>query len=227
MPVDRQTIEEQLAALGEAERWWDQKELRDLPHVLGEDERIHALATGRLLMRPRRTLKWVIVVTSDRVVCLRSDDRWGRRQLDIPLSEITSVSHRGGLRSAKIVLVRGKRKHRIRLAKTDAQRLVAALAELGATMPRTGYAFQYRAFRAPLPWGAMRRIQLLDVRAVPALPPAKPVESVTKRDLARLEDALAGLENDVRSLQQQVEFLEQLLQQRTADALPVPTEMPH
>jgi hypothetical protein len=226
MPVDRRVIEEQLAALGEAERWWDQKELRDLPHVLAEDERIHALATGKVLMRPGRALKWLILVTSDRLVCLRADDRRGRRQLDVPIPEITSVSHRGGLRSTKIVLVRGKRKHRLRLAKADAQRVIAALAEQGATMPRTGYAFQYRAFRAPLPWGAMRRIQLLGVRPGPALPAAAPAESVTKRDLARLEDALASLENDVRSLQQQMEFIEQLLQQRSG-ALPFPTETPH
>lgn len=48
MAVDRRTIEDQLIAIGEADRWWDQREVRELPHILNADERIRALATGWL-----------------------------------------------------------------------------------------------------------------------------------------------------------------------------------
>src|SRR5262245_341222 len=38
MPLDRGTIEEQLHALGESPRWWNRRELRDLPGALNVDE---------------------------------------------------------------------------------------------------------------------------------------------------------------------------------------------
>ena len=225
MPVDRRIIEDQLTALGEADRWWSQKEMRDLPLVLDLDERIHALATGSLILRPRRTRKWLVLVTSQRIICLRSDDRDGRRQLDIALADLSSAATRAGLRSTRLILVAGPRKYRIRLSRQDASRLLAALTELGATMPRRGYAFQYRAFRAPLPWGAMRRVQLVGSRSTPRAIAAPAVDLLTRAELVRVEDAVSALENDVRRLQQQVEFLEQLLDQR-AGALPVMGELP-
>jgi hypothetical protein len=48
MGMDRGRIDQQLEALGEGSRWWDVRELRDLPAVLDADEEILAIARGKL-----------------------------------------------------------------------------------------------------------------------------------------------------------------------------------
>ena len=49
MPVDRGAIDGQLREIGEGERWWEQREFRDLPYVLQPDERLRGLTNGKLV----------------------------------------------------------------------------------------------------------------------------------------------------------------------------------
>ena len=65
MPLDRGTIEQQLQALGEGARWWDVRELRDLPAVLNADEQILGIARGGIARAGRVRRRWLIVATRD------------------------------------------------------------------------------------------------------------------------------------------------------------------
>ncbi|HUF51164.1 MAG TPA: hypothetical protein VMN60_10040, partial [Longimicrobiales bacterium] len=91
MGVDRGTIDSQLKEIGEGEHWWEQAEFRELSHVLHEGERMLGIAYGKLLgprrpgIRPPR--KWLLVVTDQRLICLQQE-RYGRKQIDVPATMI-------------------------------------------------------------------------------------------------------------------------------------------
>ncbi|MBA2670512.1 MAG: hypothetical protein H0U67_09090 [Gemmatimonadetes bacterium] len=61
MPIDRGEIDAQLRAIGEGERWWEQREFRDLPHVLHPDERIQGIINGKVLGPRRAPLRRVSI----------------------------------------------------------------------------------------------------------------------------------------------------------------------
>ena len=215
MPVDRGSIDGQLRDIGEGERWWEQREFRDLPHILNSDERIQGLVTGMLVARRRPRLMpnspWLIVATDQRLLCLKQE-RFGRKQVDVRGDQITGVRHRSRLRSYQITVETPQGKYRIRIAKTDAFRFIGALSPL---VPRP--AIHDVSAPALLPG-------ISTITAVPGLPglvsriarlPAP--DYATRADLARLESTVDRLEGEVERLQQQVEFLENLLQKRPGE----------
>jgi hypothetical protein len=202
MAVDRRTIEEQLVAIGEADRWWDQREVRELPQILNADERIRTIVSGRVKRRFRPARSWLVAVTEQRVICIRKGERFGRKQLDIPLAPVTSIGQRTGLFRATITIVSGESKHRIRVGKSDALKLIGALSSLIRRME-------------PLP--------------PPAGSP--PVAGFVSRDaydqvLRRID----LVEEEIERLRQQADFVEDLLKRRetslfaTAGILPEPRE---
>lgn len=131
MPVDRQTIENQLAAIGEIDRWWNTAEARVLPDILGSEERILAVVDGKLNESLRRRRKWLVIVTTHRLIALRGGRiSLGRRQFEVPASEVGSVSHHTGLRGTTVTLATPERKYRVRVQKRDASRFVTALSSL-------------------------------------------------------------------------------------------------
>jgi hypothetical protein len=130
MPVDKQTVEDQLAAIGEIDRWWNSTEARLLPDILGSEERILSIVDGRVKERVRRSRKWLIVVTSHRLVALRGGEPLGRRQLEVAFAQLGSISHSTGLFRATVTLSTPERKYRMRVKKKDALRFVNALSSL-------------------------------------------------------------------------------------------------
>lgn len=200
MPVDRSAIDAQLREIGEGERWWEQREFRDLPYILNADERIHAVVMGKLLgaRRPRvlPSAPWLVVATSQRLVCLR-EQRFGRQQVDIPLSQITGMWQHSRMRGVEITLQTMGRRFRLRVAKADAFRFIGALSPLLPNAPA--------AVAGEVPGG-------LRARLLPS------PGAVTREEFARVEAALERQEKEIERLQQHVEFLENLLEKRAEGA---------
>ena len=107
MPVDRGAIDAQLKEIGEGERWWEHREFRDLPYVLAPDERIQGLTRGKVLgrLRPRlpQRAAWLLVATNQRLLCLKQE-RFGRKQVELRVGQISAILHASRLRSYQITL---------------------------------------------------------------------------------------------------------------------------
>jgi hypothetical protein len=213
MPVDRGVIDGQLREIGEGERWWEQREFRDLPYVLQPDERLQGLVNGKLVKwrRPRVVLArtWLIVATTQRLIFLRMA-RFGRQQVDVHLDQITGVHQQGKIRFVQITIETRNRKHRLLVPKAEAFRFMGALAPL---VRRHDVTTDPGVMIFP---GAPRLAGLLARVTAPPEPYVKPGE------LARVEASIERLENEVERLQQHVEFLEKLLQKRSEGAYSIP-----
>jgi hypothetical protein len=211
MPVGRGAIDAQLREIGESERWWEQREFRDLPYVLHEEERIRGLVTGKLVGRLLRSARWLIVATTDRLICLK-EERFGRQQVEIQLAQVTGLHQKTRLRAVQITLETANGTYRIRLAKADAFRFIGALAPL---LP------QPAALSSGSSTGALVGIPRLAglVSRVATLPAP---DHVARAGVGRLETAVENLEKEVERLQERVEFLESLLQKRSEESLSLP-----
>lgn len=212
MAIDRGDLDRQLRNLGDAALWWDQRELRDLPSVLEPDEQVLALARGRIGRVRWARRKWLIVITDVRLVCLRSAGRtW--RQAEVLASDIDRVGLRIGPRKGRVIIVAGSQKWRLLVPRTDAYKLASALSQIAGTKT------SQPSLR---PTVLVRRVldHVLALPAVafqpesppppPPLPPARPAP----------DPNVEQLEQRVQDLQQQVRFLEQLLQQRQGAVVP-------
>lgn len=217
MSVERSTIDAQLREIGEGERWWEEREFRDLPYILDPDERIHGVVHGKLIMsrRPRAlpSAHWLIVATSQRLVCLKRE-RVGRQQVDIDLGQVTRLQHRNRMRGVQITLDTPHRRYRIRVSKEDAFRFIGALARVAPSAVAAGTAATLeRPGSTTIPGhpGLSRLVS----RVLPAAP-----GYVTRDELRLLETAVARLEADLERTRQHVEFLEGLLQERADHTAP-------
>ncbi len=92
MAVDKKIIDEQLANLGDFDRWFTKKEIKYLPEVIDEGEEIKAVTSG---LHEGNT--WLIVVTNRRVIFLDKGFFYGLKQMEMPIEQITSVSHKLGI----------------------------------------------------------------------------------------------------------------------------------
>jgi hypothetical protein len=209
MPIDRGVIDQQLQALGEGSRWWEHREMRDLPAVMHEDEQILAISRGkvaRALKRLRRS--WLIVVTQKRLLCIRSTGSSDWRQLDVNGAQIARLSLRLGPFNGRVLVLASGRKYRLLLPRDDAYRVVDALSKLGSRASES--------LTRVTPTLMVRRV-IDHVLALPvaALNPVadKPAPPVPSRQLV-LEERLHALELEVEELRQQVSFLEELLRQQ-------------
>lgn len=212
MAIDRGTIDQQLQALGEGTRWWELRELRDLPAVLEADERILAISRGKIARVRWMRRSWLIVVTDRRLLCLRSGrgDTW--RQLEVRAAVIERVSLRVGPFRGRVVISAGEARYRLLVPRTEAYRLVTALTSMGSprrdTLTTIG------------PTLLVRRVidHVLSLPAA-ALGPGAPRQVVpVQPDTSVFDQRVQLLEEQVSELQKQVEFLEELLRRRHAMA---------
>lgn len=218
MPVDRGTIDAQLKEIGQGERWWDQREFRDLPHILNADERIAGLVNGRILGRPRpRVLpaaQWLIVATNQRLICLQQQ-RFGRKQVDIRPSHITGLDHTNKLASYQITLETTQRRYRIRIPKADAFAFLRALGPLMQT-PDGQPALAGAPAESRIPGAGV----LAALPGLSGLAPKAPHGDFVPRSLfERLEITVERHEKEIERLQEQVAFMEDLLQVRAAEGM--------
>jgi hypothetical protein len=209
MSIDRGSIEDQLQAIGEGTRWWDKREMRDLPDVLHPGERILAISRGKIARVRMLRRTWLIVVTDRRLLCLRSNSGTGWRQLEVGAAQLARVSLRVGPFRGRVRVQTGTdTTWRLLVPRPDAWKLESALAGLvspGKHVPG-GFGPVRMVHRViehvlALPAAALNPDE---VRAIAAPPPDN-----TEND-ARLE----ALEAEIHELRQQVDFLENLLRQR-------------
>jgi hypothetical protein len=206
MPIDRGTIDQQLRALGETSRW-DERELRDLPTVLHADETITAISRGKIARLRWMRRSWLIVVTNERLLCLRSSGRsW--RQLEVSASQIARVALRIGVFRGRVIVLTTGSTYRLLVPRWDAYKLLTALSGLAQSGEQAISGFG--------PTRIARRV-IDHVLAMPAAAldpqPQGPSTHRALPDPAR-ERRLDMLEEQVQQLQQQVDFLEQLLRER-------------
>lgn len=221
MPVDRGAIDAQLREIGEGERWWEQREFRDLPHILHADEQIRGIINARLLgpwRRPRlrRSGQWLVVVTNLRLVCLKQE-RFGRKQVEVAAGQITRIHENSRLRAYDITLETLQQRYRIRIPKEDAFRFSRALAPLVPDAP-------VQALHPALQeWSWVPGIAT--VAALPGVGGIvskasllAPPDNASRAQVERLEATVEQLQGSVERLQQQVAFLEDLLQKQSEEA---------
>jgi hypothetical protein len=211
MPVDRGVIEQQLKALGEGARWWEHRELRDLPSVLHPEERILAISRGGLGgLRPLRR-SWLIVVTDQRLLCLRSAGGSGWRQLEMSAGQIERTTLRVGPFRMKVVITGGGEKIRVFLPRDEAYKLSRALSNIATPTREVPRGFG--------PARMLRRVldHMLDLPAVAFDPHAVPGSALMSPRVSSVPDAderVHLLEREVEELREQVRFLEQLVEEK-------------
>lgn len=210
MPMDRGVVDQQLQELGEGSRWWDVREMRDLPAVLHGDERILAIGRGKIARVRWLRRAWLIVVTDQRLLCMRSGKTGTWRQLEVPASQIERVTLRIGPVRGRVLMVAGGRKYRLLAPRPEAHRLLSALSMLSAQEGRSVVGFRAsRAVRQALD-------HMLALPAVALGPQGRPAAPAPPPELRGLEHRVESLETQLQAVQQQVEFLEQLLRERHA-----------
>lgn len=214
MPLDRGVVDQQLQALGEGSRWWNERELRDLPAVLDPDEQILAISRGKLA-RPRWLRRsWLIVVTGKRLLCLRSGSETGWRQFEVGAAQIDRVALRVGPFRGRVLVIASGHTYRLLVPRPDAYRVADALMSLRVPITR-GHA----TFAATRMVGrVIEHVLALPAVALSPNAIAKPV--VAQPDTSTTEDRFQALEEEVQELRRQVDFLEQLLRQRHPPATP-------
>jgi hypothetical protein len=92
MPVSKEVVEQQLKNIGDFYQWFTKKEIKHLPKVLDEGEVINAITSG---LHDGNT--WLIVVTYKRVLFLDKGMIYGLKQIEIPIRQISAISHKIGL----------------------------------------------------------------------------------------------------------------------------------
>jgi hypothetical protein len=81
-------IEHQINAYKDRYIFWTKKEIRALPEILDDDERVIAITSG---MRDSTT--WLLVCTQRRLIFLNRGMFFGLRQIQMPLDRIQSIDH--------------------------------------------------------------------------------------------------------------------------------------
>ena len=207
MPLDRGTVEQQLQAIGEGSRWWEQLELRDLPDALHANENIRAIAVGAIWREMMIRRNWLIVVTDQRMLALRSGRKMMRKQLELTGNDITRVSMRMGPFNAQIKILASGSKIRIKVKRPEGYKLLNALSLL---TPR-----REEPIKAGLGSMAGRVIQhVLDLPTAALHPGERVQAALLPAPDPMTEQRIQALEDQVQRLQQQVDFLEALLRQR-------------
>ncbi len=106
-----QTLEEiqaQITALGKIDSFGTKKEIKYLPEILSDSERILGLTSGFLDGNT-----WLIVCTNKRLVFVDKGLIYGLKQLEMPLEKISSIEQKMGLMMGSITVSAGSSKMQI------------------------------------------------------------------------------------------------------------------
>lgn len=126
MPVEAHVIEEQIKSLGEFRIFGTKKEIAELHNIIAEGEIILGLGSG---MIDGNT--WLCTVTDRRVLLLNKGMFYGLKQLEMPIANIKSVTHKTGLASGELLIDTGGDTKTIKsIVNADVQRLAALISGL-------------------------------------------------------------------------------------------------
>jgi hypothetical protein len=208
MPMDRGELDEQLQSIGEGSRWWDTRELRDLPGLLHREERILALVRGKV-GRVRVVRKpWLVVVTDHRLLCVRSARHAGWKQFEVSADQVRRVALRIGLFRGRVLLATGGDTYRVLAPRAEAYKLYAAVSSLTRSNRDSLQGFG--------PTRMVRRVfdHVLGLPAAAFGPDREPARAPQPADTSLLDRRVELLEEHINELQRQVEFLEDLLRRK-------------
>jgi len=210
MSIDRGLLDQQLGALGQDGTWWNHRELRDLPTVLREDERVLAIARGKLHRGRWLTRSWLIVLTGERLFGIRSYRRGGWRQIEVSVRGITRVSLRIGPFRGRVIVDTVGERVRVIVPRPQAYALVSALSKLA---PRRSEA----PGRPPVSAFVRRLLDhVLEFPAAAFRPDPQPGSLPPLPEPRVSDQRVEALEEQLLEVQRQVEFLEELLRERHA-----------
>jgi hypothetical protein len=126
MAVDKSLIDQQIANLGDFDQWFTKKERNHLHEVMVPGETIHAMTSGFLDGNT-----WLVTVTDRRVLFLDKGMIFGLKQMELPLSQISAISHKTGLLLGKIeVSTAGGTKLIDMIEKKDVTKVAQIISEL-------------------------------------------------------------------------------------------------
>lgn len=126
MAVDKSVVDEQIAALGDFDQWFTKKERNYLHEVMTPGETIHAMTSGLLDGNT-----WLITVTDKRVLFLDKGMVYGLKQMEMPIAQISAVSHRTGMLLGKIdVSTAGGTKSITQIQKADVPKVAQIISDL-------------------------------------------------------------------------------------------------
>lgn len=214
MPIDRGILEQQLHGLRESSRWWEERELRDLPAILHSNEQVLAVSRGKLARIRWLRKSWLIVVTDQRLICVQSSRRISWRQMDVPASHVTRVTLSIGVFKARVYLIAGGQRYRMLVPRADGYKLLTAISSWGPAGKDAMAGFG--------PSLMVRRVvdHVLALPSIaldpntPALAPKPPAPQVAKAPDPQVE----VLEDQVEELRRHIDFLEELLKERHQSA---------
>lgn len=174
----------------------ERPELTTLEEMLHPGEAAELLVLGHVIEATRPAVRrWLIVVTDQRLLCIRGSQLPGRRIIDIPLTTIRRVSEKSGLLGSTLTVVTAQGQLRLQM-----RRGTSAVVDDLLHSKLTG--------RPPTVVAASVASEL----SRPAERATRPAGAVDRTAL--LEEAVDRLETDMVRLQRQVEFLESLLDGR-------------
>jgi hypothetical protein len=126
MPASKEEIDLQLKNIGDFGKWFTKKEIKHLPEVLDKGEIIKAITSG---MYDGTT--WLIVVTEKRILFLDKGMIYGLKQVEIPIRQVSAISHKTGLIQGTIE-ISSSAGHQIikNVLKTDAVKIARIISDL-------------------------------------------------------------------------------------------------
>lgn len=114
----QEKFDQQLKALGEYDSFFTSKEIKYLPEILREDEKLNGLTSGFY-----KGNTWLIALTDSRLIFLDKGMLWGLEQIEIPHDKINSVEYKRGLLLADIIVWDGASKVEIENVDKDLGKL--------------------------------------------------------------------------------------------------------
>jgi hypothetical protein len=132
MAVEKRIIDQQIANLGDFGKWFTKKELAYLHEVMSLGETIYAMTSGLM-----NNNTWLVTVTDKRVIFLDKGMIYGLKQMELPLSRISAVSHTTGLLFGKIEVATAGGAMRIdMIEKTDVLKVAQIISALVNKLPK-------------------------------------------------------------------------------------------
>lgn len=126
MPVDISVVDAQMRAIGVVSTFGTKKEVRELPRILSPGENIRGMASGFMDGNT-----WLITVTDRRIILLDKGMIYGLKQLELPISQIKSVTSKVGLVFGEILIDTGGQTQKMEnMQKVDAPKIANIISEL-------------------------------------------------------------------------------------------------
>lgn len=129
MAVDKSVIDQQIQALGQFDKFFTKKEINYLPEVIVPGETIKGLTSG---FHDGNT--WLITITNRRLLFLDKGMIYGLKQMEMPLDQISTISHKTGLMFGELqISTSGGTKKVEQIDKKDVAKIAQMISDLVKT----------------------------------------------------------------------------------------------